>query len=147
MPSYRSRSFLVPDIEGQMGVKMGQKLDFRSFLKNYSTDLVPSPSEGRYHYSTYSCQFLSPGHFLFSRYSSQRQFSTSRNVEISLKFCCVSVCIFVVYLFVCVVCRSFSQFLTMSQSVSQSYTTFLKKNIPPIFSSRKIVKVRQVAQV
>ena len=108
------QAFFVPVIEGQMVVKMGPKLDFRSFLKNYSTDLVPSPSEGRYHYSTYSCQFLSPEQFLFSRYSSQRQFSTSRNVEISLKFCCVSVCIFVVYLFVCVVCRSFSQFLTMS---------------------------------
>ena len=51
-----------------MGVKMGQKWGFRGFLKNWLTDLVPSPSEGKYHHSTYLCQVSSPGYFLFLRY-------------------------------------------------------------------------------
>ena len=45
-----------------MGVKMGQKWVFRNFLKNWQTDLVPSPSEGRYHHSTYLCQVTGLGH-------------------------------------------------------------------------------------
>ena len=51
-----------------MGVKMGQKRVFRNFLKNWQTDLVPSPSKGRYHHSSYLCLVSSPDHFLFSRY-------------------------------------------------------------------------------
>ena len=68
VPSYRSRPFFVPEIEGQTGVKMGQKWVFRSFLKNWQTDLVPSLREGRHYHSTYLCQVSSPGHFSFSRY-------------------------------------------------------------------------------
>ena len=68
MPSYRSRPFFVPEIEGQMGVKMGQKRVFRNFLKNCWTDSVPSPREGRYHHSTYSCQVSSPYNFSFPIY-------------------------------------------------------------------------------
>ena len=51
-----------------MGVKMGQKLVFRNFLKNWLTDLVPSPSEGRYYHSSYVCQVSSPYNFSFPRY-------------------------------------------------------------------------------
>ena len=68
VPSFRSEPFLVPEIEGQTGVKMGQKWVFRSFLKNWQTDLVPSLREGRHYHSTYLCQVSSPGHFSFSRY-------------------------------------------------------------------------------
>ena len=69
MPNYRSRPFFVPVIEAQMGVKMGQKWVFRSFLKSCCDDLVPSPKKGRYDHSTYSCQVSSPGYFSFSRYN------------------------------------------------------------------------------
>ena len=63
-----SKKNLVPEIEGQMGVKMGQKWVFRSFLTNLLADLVPSPREERYFHSTYSCQVSSPDNFSFSRY-------------------------------------------------------------------------------
>ena len=46
-----------------MGVKMGQKWVFRNFLKNWLTDLVPSPREGRYYHSTYTSQVSSTGVF------------------------------------------------------------------------------------
>jgi len=62
-----SKKILVPEIEGQMGVKMGQKWVFRSFLKNLLADLVPSPREGRYYYSTYMCQVTGPDDFSFLR--------------------------------------------------------------------------------
>ena len=51
-----------------MGVKMGQKWVFRNFLIKWQTDLVPSPSEGRYYDSTYVCQGAGAGYFSSPRY-------------------------------------------------------------------------------
>ena len=50
-----------------MGQKGGQKWGIRDFLKNQCNDLVPSPREGRYYYSTYMCQVTGPDEFQFPR--------------------------------------------------------------------------------
>ena len=63
-----SKKILVPEIEGQMGVKMGQKWGFRDFLKNGSNDFVFFPTERRYHSVSLVCQATSPEKFWFSRY-------------------------------------------------------------------------------
>ena len=79
VPSFESRPFFVLEIQGQMGVKTGQKWGFRGFLKNQLADLVPSPREGRYYHSTYVCQVTGPGHFSFSRYGVKRGSNGGQN--------------------------------------------------------------------